>query len=156
MGPLSGSRSNVLFFVIDDLRSETSIFGGSPGTPSPRMHTPNIDALAAKSLVLAKAYTQQAICAASRASFLTGRRPEHTRVWDLRTDFRDTAHYTTIPQWFKMQGYITIGMGKINHRWNLDLIKWNDYYWAPNFELYSSGSKGKTSLNEGRSWMAVD
>merc|ERR1719160_102980 len=79
---------NVLFFAVDDLRPELEIFGGVPGTPMPKMHTPNIDALAAKSLVLTKNYVQQAVCSPTRQSLLTGRRPDRTRVYDLFVFFR--------------------------------------------------------------------
>lgn len=134
----------MLFFAVDDLRPEIEIFGGVPGTPSPKMHTPNIEALAKRSLVLTKNYVQQAVCSPTRQSILTGRRPDRTRVYDLYVYFRDVAaNYTTIPQWFRMHGYNMSGMGKIFHpghasgrgtdvgehdyccSWDGD----NDYYW---------------------------
>ena len=61
----------VLFFAVDDLRPEITAFGidGAsplPGTHVPPLHTPNIDALAKKSLVLTKNYVQQAVCSPTR------------------------------------------------------------------------------------------
>ena len=59
---------------------------------------------------------QQALCGPSRTSFLTGRRPESTRVFDLKTYWRDVAgNFTTLPQYFKRHGYFTQGVGKIFH-----------------------------------------
>ena len=59
---------------------------------------------------------QQALCGPSRTSFLTGRRPESTRVFDLNTYWRDVAgNFTTLPQYFKRHGYFTQGVGKIFH-----------------------------------------
>lgn len=78
--------------------------------------TPNLDALASKSLVLRRNYCQQAICGPTRASLLTSRRPDRTKVWDLSSYWRVVGgNYTTIPQLFKERGYLTIGMGKIFH-----------------------------------------
>jgi hypothetical protein len=119
--PAPPGALNVLFFAVDDLRPEINAFsvdGGSPipGTNVPKMHTPNIDALAAKSLVLTKNYVQQAVCSPTRASLLTGRRPDRTRTYDLYSYFRTVAaNYTTIPEHFMQSGYQTIGMGKVGY-----------------------------------------
>ena len=113
-----GAMKNVLFFAIDDMRPELSCYMG-PDFPSPihpTMHTPNIDALAARSLLLKRAYVHQAVCSPSRTSLLTGRRPDTTHVYDLYHYFRNVGgNYTTIPEYFKMNGYKSIGMGKIFH-----------------------------------------
>ncbi|KAK7097570.1 hypothetical protein V1264_004525 [Littorina saxatilis] len=104
------SRPNVLFLVVDDLRPKLGCYGET------NMVTPNIDQLAAKSLVFERAYVQQALCSPSRTSFLTGRRPDTTRTYDLHVYFRDIAgNYTTLPQHFKNNGYITQSVGKIFH-----------------------------------------
>ena len=59
---------NVLFFASDDMRPEINVYN-----PNHRMHTPNLDKLASESLLLKKAYVQQAVCSPSRTSLLTGR-----------------------------------------------------------------------------------
>ena len=80
------------------------------------MYTPNIDALARQSLVLRKNYCQQAICGPTRASLLTSRRPDRTRVWDLSSYWRTVGgNYTTIPQLFRQHGYETVGMVCTHH-----------------------------------------
>ena len=43
-----------------------------PDPVHPKMHTPNLDALANQSLLLKRAYVQQAVCSPSRTSLLTG------------------------------------------------------------------------------------
>ena len=79
--------------------------------------TPSIDALAAESMVFERAYCQVAVCSLSRASLLTGRRPDTNHVWMISGDeyWRDFTNATTIPQYFKENGYRSIGMGKIFH-----------------------------------------
>ena len=110
-------HKNVLFLAADDMRPDLGCYVNShPGFTSPPMHTPNLDALAARSLLFERAYTQQALCSPSRTSLLTGRRPDTTRVTDLATYFRKFGgNFTTIPQFFKDRGYYTVGGGKIFH-----------------------------------------
>lgn len=106
---------NVLFLVADDLRYQFGYEG--PGVVGPRMHTPNIDSLANRSLVLHKNYAQMALCSPSRSSVMTGRRPDVTRVYDLNSHWRDTGgNFTTLPEWFQEQGYYSLNLGKIYHR----------------------------------------
>ena len=148
-------RMNVLFLIADDLRPELASYYG-PDFPSPihpPIHSPNIDALAKKSLLLKRAYVQQAVCSPSRTSFLTGRRPDTTHVYDLVTYFRNVGgNFTTIPQYFKQHGYRTVGMGKIFHDGKLasnndDPLSWTDtHFHAPNYEYWQSLNK---------SWIAI-
>ena len=102
---------NVLFIAIDDLRTELGTYGHD------FVKSPNIDALAARSIVFERAYCQVAVCSPSRASLLTGRRPDTNHVWRIANDeyWRDYTNATTIPQYFKENGYVSIGMGKIFH-----------------------------------------
>lgn len=73
-----------------------------------------------------------AICSASRNSFLTGRVPSKTRVWNFIDDFREGgASWVSLPQFFKEHGYTTIGHGKTyhpGHPVNNDLpYSWDSY-----------------------------
>ena len=60
---------------------------------------------------------QQAVCAPSRISFLTGRRPDSTLLWDFRSSYwrHAAGNYTTLPQHFKENGYYTLSAGKVFH-----------------------------------------
>ena len=102
---------DVLFISIDDLRTQLGCYGHQ------EMKTPNIDSLASRSLVFDNAYCQVALCSPSRASLLTGRRPDTNHVWRIANDeyWRRYTNATTIPQYFKENGYLSIGMGKIFH-----------------------------------------
>ena len=64
--------------------------------------TPNMDRLGSLSTVYNRAYAQQALCAPSRNSFLTSRRPDTTKLYDFYSYWRDSAgNFTTLPQYFK-------------------------------------------------------
>lgn len=69
---------NVLLLLVDDLRPELA--GGYSASEA---ITPNMDKLAAASVVFERAYCQQAICAPTRNSFLSGRRPQRTQSWNF-------------------------------------------------------------------------
>jgi iduronate 2-sulfatase len=114
-------RPNVLFIAVDDLRPDLGCYG------HPEAKTPNIDALAKRGMVFRRAYCQQAVCSPSRTSLLTGLRPDSTRVYDLETHFRNTIpEVVTLPQHFKDNGYISIGMGKIFHGGLDDPQSWSE------------------------------
>lgn len=104
------ARPNVLFILTDDLRNTLGCYGDS------EVISPNIDALGARGVVFDRAYCQQPVSNASRASFLTGWRPDTLKVWDLESRFRETCpQAVTIPQYFKEHGYYTRGIGKVFH-----------------------------------------
>ena len=72
------ARPNVLFIAADDLRIDLGCYGSREAL------TPNLDALARRGVVFERAFCQHAVCNPSRASILTGRRPDTLRVWDLQ------------------------------------------------------------------------
>ncbi len=154
----STPQLNVLFLISDDLRPELGCYDGedAPSQVHPKMHTPNLDKLAGKSLLLKKAYVQQALCSPSRTSFLTGRRPDTTHVYTIGPYFRNiTGNFTTLPEYFKQQGYITAGLGKVFHPGQAsgcdDPPSWTEpYYHAPNYEIWQE-EKSQAS----QSWISV-
>ncbi|KAM3910602.1 iduronate 2-sulfatase [Leptodactylus fuscus] len=104
------SGMNVLLIIVDDLRTSLGCYGDSI------VKSPNIDQLASHSVLFTNAYAQQAVCAPSRVSFLTGRRPSTTRLFDFNSYWRVHAgNYSTLPQYFKEHGYVTMSVGKVFH-----------------------------------------
>ncbi|MCK4679441.1 MAG: sulfatase [Bacteroidales bacterium] len=103
-------KYNVLFIAVDDLRTNLGCYG------DPVAVTPNIDQLASNGILFSRAYCQQAVCAPSRASIMTGLRPDQIGVWDLHTHFRENIpDVVTLPQYFKKHGYYARSVGKIYH-----------------------------------------
>ncbi|WP_186292720.1 sulfatase-like hydrolase/transferase [Mucilaginibacter corticis] len=107
---LAQRKKNVLFIVVDDLRPALGCYG------DPNAFSPFIDDLARHATLFRSAYCQQAVCAPSRASFMTGKKPDHTKVWNLETHFRTALpNVVTLPQYFKNHGYYARQIGKIYH-----------------------------------------
>ncbi|MFN9939478.1 MAG: sulfatase-like hydrolase/transferase, partial [bacterium] len=105
-------KPNVLFVVFDDLDIKLGCYGDTFAK------TPNVDRLAARGMVFERAYCQQPICNPSRASFMTGRRPDTLGLWSIPTHFRELhPDMVTMPQWFMQHGYFAQGIGKIYHNW---------------------------------------
>lgn len=109
-GVRADERLNVLFIAVDDMNCSLGCYGNDD------VRSPHIDALAERGLLFERAYCQQAVCNPSRASVMSGLRPDTIKVWDLRTDFRTAVPAAiTLPQLFKNNGYHTQGIGKIFH-----------------------------------------
>ncbi|KQC31784.1 hypothetical protein AAY42_14895 [Flagellimonas eckloniae] len=114
-------RPNILFLSIDDLRPTLGAYGDSVAI------TPNMDQLASEGMTFRRTFTQVAVCAPSRASLMTGLRPDSTRVWHLGDKFREIdPHAVTMPQYFSKFGYYTVNLGKIFHNYMPDSISWDE------------------------------
>jgi iduronate 2-sulfatase len=104
-------KPNILFIAIDDLRPELGCYG------SPIVKSPNLDALAARGMRFDRAYCQEAICSPSRASLMTGTRPDTNGLTHNYIDFAEVdKSLTTLPKHFVDHGYESVTSGKIFHR----------------------------------------
>lgn len=113
-------RPNVFFIAVDDLRPAIAAMG------DPLALTPNLDRLMSHATTFTKAYCQQAVCHPSRASLLTGVRPDTSGIYDLVTPIRDRLpDVVTLPQLFRQAGYQVYGRGKIFHGKLDDPVSWD-------------------------------
>ncbi|MCT4672660.1 MAG: sulfatase [Prolixibacteraceae bacterium] len=146
--PLLGQaqqKKNVLFIAVDDLKPLLGCYGQS------QMKTPNIDRLAKQGVVFLNNHCQQAVCAPSRASLMTGVRPDSTKVWDLKTKIRDkNPTILTMPQHFKNAGYVTTGVGKIYDRRSVDAdhdkASWSEDFAFSGDDKYRDPNSGEEVL----------
>ncbi|QDS88470.1 Arylsulfatase [Rosistilla ulvae] len=103
-------RPNVLFIAVDDLACTLGCYGDLVAK------TPNIDRLAAEGTCFQRAYNQLPLCNPTRASVMTGLRPDQIKVYDLDRHFRDQLpDVITLPQAFQAAGYFAARVGKIYH-----------------------------------------
>jgi iduronate 2-sulfatase len=151
-GTIPRRRKNILFIAVDDLRPELGCYG------HPMVKSPNIDGLARSGILFERTYCQQAVSGPTRASLLTGRRPDTTKVYDLKTHIRTTMpDVVTLQQHFKNNGYFSVGLGKLFHSGLEDEASYSvphrngkgePYALEENRKLLKEG--GKVSKNAGK------
>ncbi|MBT7465741.1 MAG: sulfatase [Bacteroidetes bacterium] len=112
-------KQNILFIAVDDLNDWAGFLSGNTGM---KIHTPNIDRLAESSMIFTNAHTPAPACAPARTAILTG--VHHARsgaeniYWGDGPKWREfdgLEDVLTMEQFFKEQGYKTLGAGKIYH-----------------------------------------
>ena len=105
------TRPNVLVIIIDDMNVDIHCYGGP-------IESPHIDRLAKSGILFKNAYVQQPVCAASRASFLTGLRPNTTGVnYPYSYYFVEEVlpERGTFSRFFAENGYQVKQFGKVHH-----------------------------------------
>lgn len=108
---LAQERPNVLIISLDDMNDWLGCYRGHPDAK-----TPNIDRLAARGVLFSNAHCVSPICGPSRASVLTGMRPETTGVYHNKGKYIDyVPDAVTFPEHFRANGYHALAAGKVNH-----------------------------------------
>ena len=109
---------NIVFILADDLGyADVSCYG------RPDLHTPNIDGIAARGLRFLQAYSNSAVCTATRTALITGRYQYRLRVGLEEplvgnTDVGLPPEHPTLPSLLKKVGYSSTLVGK----WHLGAL----------------------------------
>lgn len=110
-------KPNVLFIAVDDLNNMIG-----PIDNFSNVKTPNFNRLANMGVTFTNAHVQAPLCGPSRASIMTGLRPSTTGMYGMtpdnlirRPDNPATKDITFLPEYFKNNGYHTMGIGKLFH-----------------------------------------
>jgi iduronate 2-sulfatase len=115
-------KYNVLFLMSDDCRVELGCYNSMF-----HCQTPNLDALAKSGVRFDRNYCQFPLCNPSRSSLLTARPATKTGVLGNRTAFRDLhPDWTSLPQLFRQNGYVSVREGKIFHGGIDDPKAWDE------------------------------
>lgn len=104
---MTSNAPNILFIQVDQL---TASFLPAYGNSIAK--TPNLDALAERSVVFDSAYTNFALCAPSRFSMLSGRLASEVGAYDNGAEFPSAV--PTYAHYLKASGYHTSLVGKMH------------------------------------------
>ncbi|MFP6904411.1 MAG: sulfatase-like hydrolase/transferase, partial [Verrucomicrobiota bacterium] len=133
-------KPNVLFIAVDDLRPELGCYGQK------QVQSPNIDRLAKRGLLFERTYCQQAICMASRASLMSGYRPDKGQMYLNGPLFRHVPDALTLNQHFINNGYEAVALGKIYHHKSDYEKGWSQAVFQPEGQWTGRGYLGDASI----------
>jgi arylsulfatase A-like enzyme len=119
-------KPNVLFIAVDDLRPQLGCYGDR------LVKSPHTDRLASQGVLFARAYCQQAICMSSRASLMSGFRPDRFRIFENGPLYRHAPDAWSLNRHFQKHGYETVTLGKIYHHGSDEDIGWSVPAFHPN------------------------
>lgn len=144
----AAEKPNVLLICVDDLKPVLGCYGDAMSK------TPHLDALAARSLRLDRAYCNQAVCSPSRNALMTSLRPQTLGIYELSTNFRKSRpDAVTVAQHFKAHGYRTEALGKIFHtgHGNIeDEASWTIPHYKPKAPQYLSPENNAPNTPEAK------
>jgi arylsulfatase A-like enzyme len=122
----TNERLNILFIAVDDLRPELGCYGGN------HIISPNIDRIAIEGVRFSNSRCNIPVCGASRASLMTGIRPEWNRFVNYQTwADKDFPGHLSLPRYLKQNGYHTVSLGKVYHHLMDDKNAWSEEPWFP-------------------------
>jgi len=143
------SRPNVLFIAVDDLRPELGCYGNTA------IISPNIDRLASQGMRFDRAYCQQPICMASRASLMTGYRPDHANIYSCDSVKSLIPDARTINKHFERNGYEIWATGKIYHHGEDREAQFGDRHVNPEGQWQGRGYLAEESIRQMRSYAKI-
>ena len=124
---------NVLFIIVDDLNTALGSYIESGSRPHyATANTPNLDRLAAEGIRFENAFVQNPLCNPSRASLLSGLRPNTVDVHTTGTWPRHKVgdELRMLPEHFHDHGYFTGRVGKVGHNSFEHAVSWDESKFA--------------------------
>lgn len=136
-------RPNVLFILVDDQRNDVISSAGHP-----IVKTPTIDRLAKSGITFTNAYVTTSICAASRASILTGLYESKHNYTFGKKPLKEEFINSSYPYLLRKSGYVTGFTGKLGVKLEMQdskIAEMFDFFKpspmnAPYFEKLADGS----------------
>ena len=135
----AADKKNILFISIDDLKDWTGVLGGHP-----QATTPAIDELASMGMTFTNCQTPSPLCGPCRAALLTGISTASNGIYsngneanNIREGSIALKDRETIFQYFRKNGYTTIGSGKLfhSHHYEEHVLGFDEFY--PSFDTNS-------------------
>lgn len=124
-----GDPPNILFIIVDDLNTALGSYAETNNRPHyATVNTPNLDRLASEGILFTNAFAQNPLCNPSRASLLSGLRPNTVDVHDTTTWPRHKIGdaLRMLPEHFDDHGYFTARVGKVGHSQFEHAINWDE------------------------------
>jgi iduronate 2-sulfatase len=124
---------NILLIIVDDLNTALGAYADSNNRPHyATVSTPNLDRLASEGILFTNAFAQNPLCNPSRASILSGLRPDTVDVHDTSTWPRHKIGdaLRMLPEHFDDHGYFTARVGKVGHSQFEHAISWDESKFA--------------------------
>ncbi len=137
----SCDKPNILLLMVDQMTIRAMSFYGNPV-----VKMPNLEKLAAESLLFENAYCASPLCAPARFSLLTGKQSVNINAFDNASEF--PASTPTLAHYLRSCGYATILCGKMhfigpdqlhgfNERLTTDVYP-STYAWVPHWDKGAS------------------
>lgn len=130
---IKSSFPNILFIAVDDLRPELGCYGNET------IISPNIDKLANEGILFTRVYCQQPICMSSRASLMSGLRPDTLSIYNTRSLKENIPGVLTLNRHFENNGYQIWASGKIYHYEEDREVEWEARRVIPQTEVVGRG-----------------
>ena len=156
----SNQPPNIVWLIAEDISPALGVYG------DPDAISPNIDALAAKSIIYDRAYATAPICAPSRSTLVSGLYATSMGTQHLRSETPFSSNLKTLPEYLAAAGYFTSNQNKTDYnfdpsgRWaelSGSATPWrNRAEGQPFYSVFNFGSSHESRANrEGRYQEAI-
>lgn len=135
----AADRPNILWLVSEDHSPRLGCYGDSYA------RTPNLDALAQRSLRFSRASSNAPVCAAARTTLIAGMYASSTGGEHMRSRVEPPGFLRCYPELLRAGGYYTSNNDKEDYNFNLDRKLWDE----------SSAKASYSGRQEGQPFLAV-